>query len=150
MIDPSCTVLLVEDDPNDVILTQRAFRNAKLINPLQVVDDGEGAVAYLAGEGKYADRTSFPLPTLVLLDLKLPKKPGHEVLEWLRAQSGLKRIPVVVLTSSSQSSDVNKAYDLGANSYLVKPVEPDRLLEMAGALHLYWMVMNKPPEVTSA
>ncbi|RMD93131.1 MAG: response regulator, partial [Calditrichaeota bacterium] len=116
------TVLIVEDDPNDVLLIRRAFQKAKILNPLQFVNDGEQAVQYLSGLPPFADSEKYPAPVLLLLDLKLPKKSGFEVLEWLQQQNTLHRLPVVVLTSSNQSSDINHAYDLGANSYLVKPV----------------------------
>src|SRR5581483_1794343 len=102
---------------------RRAFAKANVPNPLIIVGDGDAAIAYLAGVDGYADRTRFPLPALVLLDLKLPRRSGLEVLEWIRKQPGVRRIPVVVLTSSRQRPDVDCAYDLGANSYLVKPVE---------------------------
>ena len=138
-------MLLVEDDPNDIILIKRAFEKANITNPLQVVEDGEEAVAYLAGKGRYGDRQNYPLPILILLDLKLPRKSGHEVLEWLRQQPMLKRLTVVVLTSSQQSSDVNRAYDLGANSYLVKPVTFDALVEMVKSLNFYWIILNENP-----
>lgn len=139
-------ILLAEDDPDDVLLIQRAFRKARLANPVQIVGDGEEAVAYLAGRGCYADRERYALPVLLLLDLKLPRKSGLEVLAWLRAQPGLKRLPVVVLTSSREAIDVNQAYDLGANSYLVKPVDFDALLEMVKTLGLYWIILNEQPE----
>ena len=116
------------------------------MNPVQVVDDGDKAVAYLSGQGPYADWDQYPLPVLLLLDLKLPRRSGLEILEWLCRQEGLKRLPVVVLTSSKESADVNRAYDLGANSYLVKPVDFDPLLEMVKTLGLYWVVMNEKPE----
>jgi CheY-like chemotaxis protein len=141
------TILVVEDDPNDVLLLRRAFAKAKLANPLQVVGDGDAAVDYLSGAGAYADRSAHPLPTMILLDLKLPRRSGHEVLEWLRAQPSIGRIPVVVLTSSRQSADIDRAYDLGANSYLVKPVQFDGLLEMVKNMNLYWFVMNERPSV---
>ena len=141
------TVLLVEDDPNDVLLVQRAFRRANLAHVIQTVEDGEEAVAYLSGKSPYADRDRYTLPTLMLLDLKLPRKSGLEVLHWLRQQEGLKRLPVVVLTSSRETADVNRAYDLGANSYLVKPVAFESLLEMVKALNLYWMILSERPEV---
>jgi CheY-like chemotaxis protein len=131
----------VEDDPNDVLLTQRAFRRANIVNPLQVVQDGEVAVLYLDGQG--------PLPTLMLLDLKLPRLSGLEVLEWLEQQPELKRLPVVVLTSSRENADVNRAYDLGANSYLVKPVAFNNLLEMVRSLNEYWLILNEKPIVQS-
>ena len=140
-------VLLVEDKSADVLLIQRAWGKAGIANPLQVVTDGDQAVAYLAGEEPYADRKQYPLPVLVLLDLKLPCRSGLEVLEWVRQQRGLRRLPVVVLTSSQESSDINRAYDLGANSYLVKPVEFAPLLEMMKTFAPYWLVLNQKPEV---
>ena len=140
------TILLAEDNSTDALMVQRALKKAHLMNPVQVVDDGDKAVAYLGGEGVYADREKYPLPVLLLLDLKLPRRSGLEVLDWLRQQEGLKRLPVVVLTSSKESSDVNRAYDLGANSSLVKPVDFDPLLEMVKTLGLYWVVMNQKPE----
>lgn len=140
------TILLVEDDHNDVLLIKRAFQKVKIANPIIVLNDGEQAISYLAGREPYIER---PLPVLILLDLKLPRKSGHEVLEWLRQQQTLKRLPVVVLTASSESSDINRAYDLGANSYLVKPVTFGSLVEMVKTLNLYWMILNKRAEVTN-
>jgi CheY-like chemotaxis protein len=147
MSAPAIRVLLVEDDPNDIVLTRRAFRKAQLPEPIAVVEDGEQAVAYLGASGDFADRRAHPLPDLVLLDLKLPRRSGLEVLEWLRAQPGLKRLPVVVLTSSRESSDVNKAYELGANSYLLKPVTFDALTRIVSDLDRYWRELNVGPEV---
>ena len=142
------TILLVEDDPNDILLTRRAFRKANLTNAsLQVVTDGDTAVAYLSGAGEYADRDRYPLPVVVLLDLKLPRRSGHEILAWLRQQPELKRLLVVVLTSSNQRSDVDQAYDLGANSYLVKPIGLAALVEVVQALNLYWLLLNEKPEI---
>lgn len=142
-----CTILLVEDDTNDVLLIGRAFRKANIANPIQVVSDGEAAVRYLSGEEAYADRDRYPLPMLMLLDLKLPRRSGLEVLEWVRQQPKLRRIPVVVLTSSRENIDVNRAYDLGANSYLVKPVAFDGLLNMVKALNQYWLIINESPNI---
>lgn len=141
------TFLLVEDDPNDVTLIRRAFRKCGIATALQVVSDGDAAIAYLSGQGAFADRDQYPLPVLVLLDLKLPRTSGLEVLAWRREQEGLRRIPVVVLTSSRLAPDVNSAYDLGANSYLVKPVSPEGLQEIVRALNLYWLALNEKPEV---
>lgn len=141
------TILLVEDDHNDVLLVKRAFQKVKIANPIVVLNDGEQAISYLAGREPYVNRG---LPELMLLDLKLPRKSGHEVLEWLRGQQSLKRLPVVVLTASSESSDVNRAYDLGANSYLVKPVTFDALVEMAKTLNLYWLILNRRAEIGDA
>ncbi len=139
----SGTVLLVEDNPDDGFLIKRAFKKAKLANPLFVVEDGEEAVAYLVGEGEFADRSEHPLPMLILLDLKLPKMSGFEVLQWRMGNPGVKKIPVVVLTSSNQTPDIEKAYELGANSYLVKPVSFEGLMEMVRVLGMYWLILNE-------
>ena len=141
------TVLLVEDNATDVLLIRRAFDKARLGNPLQVLGDGDAAVEYLSGSAPYADREQFPLPILILLDLKLPRRSGFEVLEWLRGQASLRRIPVVMLTSSEQPRDVNSAYDSGVNSYLVKPVEFDALFDMLKAVSLYWVMFNTKPHL---
>jgi CheY-like chemotaxis protein len=138
-------ILLVEDDSNDVLLVQRAFRKANIANPLRVLNDGEAAIQYLAGQGPYASRVDYPLPGLLLLDLKLPRKSGHEVLSWLRQQPGIGRLTTVVLSSSKESADIARAYEAGANSYLVKPVAFDDLLEMIKTLNLYWLVLNENP-----
>ena len=145
----SDTILLVEDNGDDVLLIRRAFRQAGAAAALRVVGDGDAAVAYLQGSGAFADRTAHPLPRLVLLDLKLPRRSGLEVLQWLRAEPALRTLLVVVLTSSGERADVDRAYALGANSYLVKPVDYDNLLRMAAALDLYWMRLNEPPDVGS-
>ena len=139
------TILHVEDDPNDVLLIARAFRKAEVPAHLQVVNDGEQALHYLGGINSFSQREQFPLPSLVLLDLKLPRKSGIEVLEWIRAQSGLKRIPVVMLTSSKQPVDINRAYDLGVNGYLVKPVNFDGLVEMVKTIDSFWLRINEQP-----
>lgn len=141
------TILLVEDDANDVMLFQRAYSKCELANPLQVVCDGEAAQDYLAGRGKFADREAYPLPALVLLDFKLPRKSGLEVLAWMRSQTELKRLPVVALTSSREKIDINRAYDLGINSYLVKPLAFDNLMQLIKSLSLYWMRLNQNPDL---
>jgi CheY-like chemotaxis protein len=143
-------ILLVEDEPNDVFLIERAFNKCDFQHILRAVHDGEQAIAYLSGTKEFADRHKFPLPSLILLDLKLPRRSGLEVLAWLRARHDcLKRLPVVVLTSSKQSSDVNRAYELGANSYLVKPVAFDGLLELVKALNGYWSRFNEKPDLSA-
>ena len=139
------TILHVEDDPNDVLLIARAFRKAETTAQVRVVNDGEQAVHYLAGLNSFANREEYPLPSLVLLDLKLPRKSGIEVLEWMRTQPALKRIPVVMLTSSRQPVDINRAYDLGVNAYLVKPVNFDALVEMLKTLDIFWLRINEQP-----
>jgi CheY-like chemotaxis protein len=143
-------ILLVEDDPNDVLLIQRAFQKAGLHDSLKVVRNGDEAIEYLSGEDAYADRQRFPLPFLVLLDLKMPGTDGFEVLGWARNVPNLKRLLIVVLTSSNLQSDVDKAYDLGANSYLVKPVEFDDMVNLIGRFEAYWSEINRTPSAPKA
>lgn len=129
------TILLVEDESNDALLLERAFRRANLSPNLKVVTDGEQAVEYLEGKGKFSDRAEFPIPSLLLLDLKLPRRSGLEVLEWIRQQDTFKEMPVIVLTSSRHTADIDKAYDLGATSYMAKPEGNfDELAEMVKKL----------------
>jgi CheY-like chemotaxis protein len=144
------SILLVEDDSNDVILIRRAFRKAGIEIPIHIVADGEEAITYLTNQPPYDHPEKYPLPTLVLLDLKLPRVSGLEVLEWLRNQPKFKRLLVVVLTSSQESPDVNKAYDLGANSYLIKPVNFDDLTGLMGTIHSYWLDLNQRPLMTKS
>ena len=141
------TILLVEDDSNDVLLVKRAFRKAKLNPQIEIVADGDEAIAYLTGQAPYSDR-QLDLPSLILLDLKLPRRSGLEVLEWIRQQPQLKRILVIVLTSSRENPDVAKAYDLGVNSYLVKPVAFEDLVKLMAQVHHYWLDLNEKPVVT--
>jgi CheY-like chemotaxis protein len=115
-----------------------------------VASHGEEALDYLAGGGDFADRELHPFPALMLLDLQLPRRSGHEVLEWLRSRHELRRLPVVVLTSSREPKDINRAYELGANSYHVKPVSFDALLEMVRVLERYWMALAERPEAPGA
>ena len=136
------TVLLVEDNLDDVLLTRRAFRKAGLASALQVAGDGDEAVAYLAGDGAFADRQAHPLPSLVLLDWKLPRRSGREVLQWVRAQERFTALPVVVLTSSREQEDIDQAYSAGANSYIQKPVLLEKLAELSERLHAYWLETN--------
>lgn len=136
--------LLAEDSQNDVFLMQQAFKRAGLPNPLQAVADGQEAISYLKGEGDYSDRTKFPLPMVVLLDLNMPRKNGFEVLEWLRSQPNLKRLVVIILTASNRSVDADRAYDLGANFYLTKPGKFDQFVEMIKCLH-EWLRLNHFP-----
>jgi CheY-like chemotaxis protein len=136
-------ILLVEDNEDDVFLMNRALKAAQVVNPLVVVDDGQEAVDYLCGAGKFADRTSYPLPIVVFLDLKLPFVSGHDVLAWIRGQKQLASLVVIVLTSSSEASDVSRCYALGANSYVVKPPTPDQLEDLAGAFKRYWLEYNQ-------
>ena len=150
MVAAKNSILLVEDDGNDVLLFEHAVRKSNLTSSIHVVNDGEQAIDYLRGFDKYADRQKFPMPLLILLDLKLPRKGGLEVLGWLREQnSSLNRLPVVILTSSRQSTDINRAYELGANSYLVKPADFDKLSNIVKLLDSYWFLLNERPEVVA-
>jgi len=142
MNNQSAAILLVEDNEDDVFFMKDAMKQAQIKNPVFVAADGEEAIQYLSGSGKFSDRAAFPLPAVVLLDLKLPKKKGFDVLEWLRTQEALKRVVVVILTSSQEPSDLRRAYGLGANSYLVKPAKRDRLAAMVRAVRDYWIEFN--------
>ena len=141
-------VLLVEDDPADVRLIQRAFGKLQHSVLMTRLTNGDDVVAYLSGAAPYENRAAYPVPAVILLDIKLPRRSGFEVLQWLRQQrSALRRIPVVMLTSSRHSVDVNRAYDLGANSYLAKPQTPSELDQMAAEFQTYWLSLNHPPEL---
>ncbi len=143
----SSLILVADDDENDVMLLRRAFSRAAISNPLEVVTDGAAALAYLQGEGIYNDRLQYPLPCLLLLDIKMPKKTGFEVLSWIRQDSNLKRMLVVMMSASTQMGDINQSYDLGANSYLVKPHDFQTLVELAKTLQHYWISLNQSPEI---
>ncbi|MEB3886838.1 response regulator [Lyngbya sp. CCY1209] len=143
-------ILLIEDDSNDVFLIRRAFGRIDAKLPLRVLEDGEVAIAHLNQLIAEGNREQHPLPLLILLDLKLPRRSGLEVLEWLKRQSAVCRIPVVVLTSSRESVDVDRAYDLGANSYLVKPVSFDALSNMIQTIDTYWLKFNQSPSIQKA
>jgi CheY-like chemotaxis protein len=138
------TILLVEDDDNDVFFFKRAAKLAGLTNPLHVAQDGRQAIDYLKGTGACADRSRFPMPSLVLLDLKLPLVMGLEVLKWIRAQPELRAVIVIVFTSSRLAPDIDTAYRLGANSYVVKPSSPSELQPMLAVIKQYWLDLNEP------
>ncbi len=142
-MNEASTILLVEDNTDDVELIQYAFAKAAIANPLMVVIDGDDAVNYVAGIHSYADRSRYPLPALILLDLKLPRRSGFEVLEFIRKQENTQHTPVVVLTSSDQREDIARAYAGGANSYLVKPVSRKGLLAMVTSIEAYWLKINQ-------
>jgi len=143
----SAVILLVEDREDDVVLVRKAFEKAELANPVYVVRNGEEAVAYLTGDAAFANRNEYPLPDLILLDLKMPKLDGFETLLWIRNQPGIRNIPIVILTSSEQLRDVTRAYALGANSYLVKPVDFEHSIELVKVLHRYWLRTSRLPEI---
>ncbi|HZL64137.1 MAG TPA: response regulator [Thermoleophilia bacterium] len=141
--------LLVEDNDDDVQLTLRALRLHRIANSVKVVDDGAEALDFLFCRGAYADRLPDELPQLVLLDLKLPKVPGLDVLKKLREDPRTRRLPVVILTSSNVESDLAMSYDLGANSYIRKPVDFTQFMEAVEHLGLYWLVLNEVPPPAS-
>lgn len=141
----SDSILHVEDRDEDVFLLKYAFKRADIRNPVQVVTDGQQAIDYLAGDGEFADRSKFPLPCLLLLDLQLPYKMGLEVLEWIRQQPSLKPLIVIILSSSINEGDVRHAYELGTNAFLVKPSSADTLADICQALKHFWLIHNQPP-----
>jgi CheY-like chemotaxis protein len=144
------TVLLVEDDLNDIFLVKRAFKIAKMENPLQVVTDGQEAIQYLRGEGKYSDRTAHPLPKLIVMDIKMPRKTGFEVLEWVKRDGPLRRIPVIIVSSSDNPADVNRAYEHGANAYMIKPVDFREVEHLFSSITHYWGLECAKPELELA
>jgi two-component system response regulator len=145
MIRRENVILLVEDNPDDVELTRRAFEKSNVANEIVIVSDGQEALDYLFATGMHRDRDAALMPHVILLDLNLPKINGLEVLRRMRADERTKRIPVVVLTTSKEEKDVVGSYDLGANSYVRKPVDFAQFLDAARQLGLYWLVLNEPP-----
>lgn len=142
----SAVILLAEDEEDYVLLIRKAFAEAKIPIILQVVSDGREAMWYLQGEGKYSNRDEYPLPDLMLLDLKLPRYSGFEVLSWIREQPGFSALRVLVLTSSDRVKDVNEAYRLGANSFLVKPYDFGDLAYLGQLIHDFWLEASRTPE----
>jgi CheY-like chemotaxis protein len=138
-------LLLVEDNPDDVALIWRAIDKAELKNPLRVVRDGEHAIEYLSGHGIYADRSQYPIPALMLLDLKLPRKSGFEVLRWLGDHPELRSILVVAMSSCRAQIDIDRAYELGIHSYLVKPRRWEEMVDLIRTLADYWIKFNAKP-----
>jgi len=138
-------ILLVEDNPNDVELTLRALKNHNLANNVRVVKDGAEALDYIFATGDFEDRNMNDTPRVILLDLKLPKVDGLEVLRRIKSDERTKTIPVVVLTSSREDRDIVESYKLGVNSYIVKPVDFDKFLDCVGELGLYWLLLNELP-----
>jgi len=140
-------ILLVEDSDNDAQLTMRAFGRSGVENRVRLARDGEEAIAYLTGLGKYTDRVKNPLPAVILLDLSLPKFNGYQLMLWLRTQPEIKRIPVVVLSESHDPTAINRAYDAGASSYLVKPENSADIGAVADLVQSYWIKLNEKPRL---
>jgi len=141
-------ILLAEDDEDDIFLVRLAFKEAQIPNRLQVVRDGEEAIAYLKGEGQYANRAEYPLPTLLLLDMKMPRKNGFEVLQWIRSEPTLRALRVIVLTTCTEPAKASEAHLLGANAFLVKPAEFRSLVDLFKSLHSYWLRFDQSPDIT--
>ena len=144
------TILLVEDEENDVFFLQQAMQRAGLRNTLQVARHGREALEYLQGAGKFSNRQDFPLPSLVLLDLKLPYVMGLDVLKWIREQPEVSMTIVIVFTSSQEESDIRNAYRCGANAYLVKPSDVGQLESVVQAIRDFWLAHNRPPPTAEA
>lgn len=138
-------ILVAEDDPNDIMLLRRAFYKAGVEVPIRFVRDGQEVVDYLEGKPPFEDPHESPIPTLLLLDLKMPRLNGFEVLEWLHRQAFLHRLPVVIFSASSEPEDRRRAYSLGAGSYVVKPQDPEEFMEVIQLLKRYWVDINYPP-----
>jgi CheY-like chemotaxis protein len=139
-------ILYAEDEENDVFFLKRAFRQAQIEHPIFAVSDGQKAMDYCSGVGEFADRTKHPLPRLLLLDLNMPRKSGFEVLKWIRSDSQISNLPVIVLTSSLQEADIDRAYTNGANAYVVKPTSTDDMVAMASGINEFWFKLSRISE----
>ena len=139
------TILLVDDSKDDTLLIQRAIIQAGIVNPVQAVDGGEEAIAYLKGDGKYSDRERYPFPGIILLDLGMPNCDGFEVLHWIRNKLRIQGLLIIVLSRLDEIRNINRAYALGANSFLTKPGDPRELKQLIKAFKEYWLLTNKAP-----
>lgn len=142
-MNASISILLVDDNEDDIFFAKHALREAQITNPYKAATDGQEAIDYLSGVGKFTDRAQFPLPGVMLLDLKMPRKTGFEVLQWVRGEAHLRTLPIIILTTSCETSDIRRAYELGANSYLQKPSNTKVLAEMMNSLKSYWLHYNQ-------
>jgi CheY-like chemotaxis protein len=143
------TILLVEDEENDAMLLKMAFKENNILNPLHWVKDGLEAIAYLNGEGVYANHALYPFPEVLIVDLKMPRMSGLELLQWIRDHPYYKVIPTIIMSSSRQDSDIEKAYELGANTYMIKPSALDELAKMVKLAHEYWAASVKPAQYSN-
>ena len=148
-MDAEKSVLLVEDDEDDVFFVQKAFSKAGVTNRLDVTRDGQQAIDYLSGTGEYSDRAAYPLPAVVILDLKLPRVWGMDVLKWIREQPGLRALPVIIFTGSDDALDAQDAFRLGANSYFQKPQDVENLYTLVPSLCEFWLKWNRVPPMAA-
>ena len=146
-MNSSSPLLIAEDDENDVFFLKRAFEQAKIENPIHIVRDGQETIEYLSGAGNFSDRNKHPIPYLLILDLKMPRKTGMDVLEWLSEQSELRSLPVVVFSSSAHRTDIERAYELGANAFVVKPSSMTKRAELVQAMGRFWLQFNEAPVI---
>jgi CheY-like chemotaxis protein len=138
-MDHNFPILIVEDNRDDVFFVQRAFHTAQIKHPLFSVEDGQQAIEYLSGKGRYADRIVYPMPRLILCDLKMPKVSGFELVEWTRKDKRCKLVPIIILSSSALAADVNRAYQLGANAYMIKPADAQSLQQLFRTIANFWV-----------
>jgi CheY-like chemotaxis protein len=144
MDDSNYTILVVEDEESDALLLKRAFKRNNILNPVQWVKDGLEAIAYLNGQGVYADRALYPFPEVMILDIKMPRMDGLELLAWIRDHPDFRVIPTIIMSSSRQDHDITRAYELGANTYQIKPSSFDELTKLVKSAHEYWTLSIKP------
>jgi CheY-like chemotaxis protein len=144
------TLLIVEDNEDDIFFVERIFKQIGARCELRFARDGMEAIEYLSGQGAFKDRAKYPTPTIILMDLKMPRRNGFEVLEWMHNQPEIKLIPTIVVTSSTLQEDVTRAYRLGANAVMNKPVDKDSLLQMLKSFHIYWTDFVEMPEVKAS
>jgi CheY-like chemotaxis protein len=142
-VKPGGLILVAEDDENDVTFLRRAFRQAEITNPLQIVSDGQAVIDYLSGVGEFADRAQYPIPCLVLLDLKMPRKTGMEALAWIRGSGSFYSVPVIMLTSSVHPAEIGAAYQTGANAFVTKPSDTVDRTELAQMIKGFWLIFNE-------
>lgn len=148
-VNRNLTILIAEENPDEALLFKLALRNAKINNPVQVVKDGSEAIDYLSGAGQFGDRRQFPFPSFVMLDVRMPRLGGFDVLAWLREHPKYAMMPTIVLTNSRLPDDVRRAYELGANSYIVKPHDLKEFISVLRTVYEYWAICEKP-ELVSA
>lgn len=150
MLYEKSTILLVDNNPSSELLLQEVMNGSSIAQPIQSVRNGEEAIHYLEGKGRFHDREVYPFPRVLILDLKMPKISGFELLKWVRSHANWRRLPVIIFTCSQDRRDMTKAYDLGANSYLLKPSKWDDLVATLRTIQTYWTLFSEKPECQAA